>query len=167
MKLVDISIKKPISVIVGVFMLALFGIISFFTIPIQLTPTVDKPKITVETRWAGASPYEIEREIVQEQEDVLKNVEGVVEMTSESYDGRGSIKLEFSPGTNIDSALLKVSNQLNQVPEYPLNADKPVISSVDIRANAMAWFILKPLPGNDIDINTLHDFADDNIKARF
>lgn len=167
MKLVDISIKKPISVIVGVFMLALFGIISFFTIPIQLTPTVDKPKITVETRWSGASPYEIEREIVQEQEDVLKNVEGVVEMTSESYDGRGSIKLEFSPGTNIDSALLKVSNQLNQVPEYPLNADKPVISSVDIRANAMAWFILKPLPGNDIDINTLHDFADDNIKSRF
>ncbi len=167
MKLVDISIQKPISVIVGIFMLTLFGVISFFKIPVQLTPTVDKPKITVETRWAGASPYEIEREIVQEQEDVLKNVEGVAEMKSESFDGRGNITLEFPAGTNLDSALLKVSNQLNQVPEYPVNADKPVITSVDIRANAMAWFILKPLPGNKIDVHTLYDFADDNIKSRF
>ncbi|MGR3219795.1 MAG: efflux RND transporter permease subunit [Candidatus Anammoxibacter sp.] len=167
MKLVETSIKKPISVIVGILMLSLFGIIAIFKIPIQLTPTVDKPKITVDTRWEGASPYEIEREIIQEQEDVLKNVEGVAEMTSESYDGRGSIILEFRTGTDIDSALLKVSNQLNRVPEYPPNADKPVISSVDIRSNAMAWFILKPLPDNDIDINTLHDFADDFIKARF
>ena len=167
MKLVDISIKKPISVTVGVLMLLLFGTISIFNIPIQLTPTIDKPKITVDTRWAGASPYEIEREIIQEQEDVLKNVEGVSEMKSESFDGRGSIILEFHTGTDLDSALLKVSNQLNQVPEYPVNADKPVISSVDIRSNAMAWFILKPLPGNDIEINTLYDFADDYIKSRF
>ncbi|MGR3318041.1 MAG: efflux RND transporter permease subunit [Candidatus Anammoxibacter sp.] len=167
MKLVDISIKKPISVIVGILMLSLFGVIAIFKIPIQLTPTVDKPKITVDTRWEGASPYEIEREIIQEQEDVLKNVEGVSEMKSESYDGRGSIIMEFQTGTDIDSALLKVSNQLNQVPEYPPNADKPVITSVDIRSNAMAWFILKPLPGNDVNINTLHDFADDYIKARF
>ena len=167
MKLVDISIKKPISVIVGILMISLFGIISFFKIPIQLTPTVDKPQITVDTRWEGASPYEIEREIIQEQEDVLKNVEGVSEMKSESYDGRGSIILEFQTGTDIDSALLKVSNQLNQVPEYPPNADNPVITSVDIRSNAMAWFILKPLPGNDLNINTLYDFADDYIKSRF
>lgn len=167
MKLVDISIKKPISVIVGILMLSLFGAIAFFKIPIQLTPTVDKPKITVDTRWQGASPYEIEREIVQEQEDVLKNVEGVSSMKSESYNGRGSITLEFQTGTNIDSALLKVSNQLNQVPEYPPNSDKPVITSVDIRANAMAWFILKPLDGNEIDVNTLYDFADDYIKSRF
>lgn len=167
MKLIETSIKKPISVIVGVFMLALFGVISFFQIPVQLTPTIEKPKITVETRWPGASPYEIEREIIQEQEDVLKNVEGVSEMKSESFDSRGSVSLEFPPGTNLDAALLKVSNQLNQVPEYPVNADKPVITSVDIRANAMAWFILKPLLGSDIDINTMYDFADDNIKSRF
>ncbi|MGR3177607.1 MAG: efflux RND transporter permease subunit [Candidatus Anammoxibacter sp.] len=167
MKLVATSIKRPISVIVGILMLSLFGVISIFKIPIQLTPNVDKPKVTVDTRWEGASPYEIEREIIQEQEDVLKNVEGVSEMKSESYDGRGSIILEFQTGTDIDSALLKVSNQLNQVPEYPPNADKPVITSVDIRSNAMAWFILKPLPGNDVNINTLHDFADDYIKARF
>lgn len=148
-------------------MLALFGVISVFRIPVQLTPTIEKHKITVDTRWAGASPYEIEREIIQEQEDVLKNVEGVSEMKSESYNGRGSIILEFPAGTDIDSALLKVSNQLNQVPEYPTNADKPVITSTDIRSNAMAWFILKPLPGNDVDINTLYDFTDDYIKARF
>lgn len=167
MKLVDISIKKPISVIVGVLFVVLFGLISAFRIPVQLTPTIERPRITVETRWEGASPHEIEREIIEEQEDVLKNVAGVLSMKSESLDARGSIILEFPPGTNIDTSLLEVSNRLNQVPEYPPDADKPVITSVDIRSNAMAWFVLKPLPGNDIDINTLHDFAEDYIKSRF
>ena len=70
---------------------------------------------------------EIEREIVEEQEEQLKGVEGVDSITSESQDSLGRIILEFPPGTDMDSALIRVSNRLEQVPEYPENADKPVI----------------------------------------
>jgi HAE1 family hydrophobic/amphiphilic exporter-1 len=167
MKLVDTSIKKPVSVAVGVIFIILFGFISLFKIPVQLTPDVEKPRITVDTTWQGASPQEVETEIVRRQEDELKTVEGVVEMTSESSDGRGTVVLEFLIGTDIDAALVDVSNKLNQVREFPDDADRPVISSVDVRGSAMAWFILKPAPGNDVDINIFHDFADDFIKPRF
>jgi HAE1 family hydrophobic/amphiphilic exporter-1 len=167
MKLVDTSIKKPVSVAVGVIFVILFGFISLFKIPVQLTPDVEKPRITVDTKWEGASPQEVETEIVRRQEDELKTVEGVVEMTSESSDGSGTVVLEFLVGTDIDAALVDVSNKLNQVREFPEDADRPVISSVDVRGSAMAWFILKPLPGNDADINIYHDFADDFIKPRF
>lgn len=167
MKLVDTSIKKPVSVIVGVLFVILFGSISLFKIPVQLTPDVEKPRITVDTRWEGSSPQEVETEIVRRQEDELKTVEGLAEMTSESSDGSGTVVLEFLIGTDIDASLVDVSNKLNQVREFPDDADRPVISSVDVRGSAMAWFILKPAPGNDIDINIFHDFADDFIKPRF
>jgi HAE1 family hydrophobic/amphiphilic exporter-1 len=166
MQLVATSIRKPVSVTVGVLLIALFGMISFYRIPIQLTPTVDRPRITVETTWRGASPQEVESEIVHEQEDQLKSLDQLIRMTSESKDGTGSVILEFEVGTDIDAALLKVSNKLNQVAEYPAEADRPVISNVDIRANAIAWFILRPKSGNPVDIYHLRDFTEDFIKPR-
>ena len=107
MKIVDESIKHPVSVIVGIIFIILFGIISLIKLPVQLTPDVEKPRITVDTTWIGGSPQEVESEIVRKQEDELKSVEGLVEMTSESADGSGSIILEFGLGTDLDAALLK------------------------------------------------------------
>ncbi len=167
MKLVNTAINKPVSVAVGVLFVVLFGTISLFKIPVQLTPDVEKPRITVRTTWQGASPQEVETEIIREQEDELKTVQGLVEMTSESADGSGSIVLEFTVGTDINAALVDVSNKLNQVREYPDDADRPVISSVDVTGSAIAWFILKPLPGNERDISEYFDFTDDFIKPRF
>lgn len=167
MKLVDTSIKKPVSVAVGVIFVILFGFIALFNIPVQLTPDVDKPTITVSTFWQGASPQEVETEIIREQEDELKTLDNLVEMTSESQDSNGNIVLEFDIGTDIDAAVVDVSNKLNQVEEYPNDVDQPVISTTDVGASAMAWFILKPKEGNDVDIYQYHDFAEDFIKPRF
>jgi len=64
---IQFAIKKPVTIIVGVILLTLFGMISIFRLPIQLTPDVDKPEITITTTWEGASPQEIEREIIEEQ----------------------------------------------------------------------------------------------------
>ena len=72
--------------IVGVFFIALFGILSLLKIPVQLTPDVTRPQITVTTIWPGASPQEVEREIIEEQEEYLKSVEGLTRLTSESMD---------------------------------------------------------------------------------
>ena len=129
MKIVDSAIKRPVSVIVGVLFIALFGLLSLFRIPVQLTPDVDRPIITVTTAWPGASPEEIEQEIIQRQEEQLKSVEGLVQMTSDSNDSRGVVTLEFSVGIDPDAVLLKVSNKLNQVFGYPLDAERPVLSA--------------------------------------
>ncbi|GIW94261.1 MAG: acriflavine resistance protein B [Pirellulaceae bacterium] len=135
-------VHNPIKVAVGVLLVALFGAVSLVKMPVQLTPEVQRPTITVETRWPGASPHEIEREIIQEQEEQLKSVEGLRKMSSESMDSVGRITLEFAVGTNMDEALLKVSNRLQQVPEYPEDADEPVISASSQSDRPIAWFIL-------------------------
>lgn len=166
MKLVDTAIKKPVTVTVGVILLVLFGLISLFRIPIQLTPNVDLPEISVETRWRGASPLEVEREIVDIQEEELKNLEGLDEIKSESRDGMAYINLMFEIGTNIDEALLRVSNKLDQVKKYPDNAEKPLIKSGGRHENAIAWMILRSLDGYKGSLKHEYDFIDKHVKPR-
>ena len=167
MKLVEAAIENPITVIVGVILLVMFGFISLLRIPVQLTPNVDKAEITVNTVWSGGSPQEVEREIVDEQEDVLKSVEGLIEMKSESFYGRGRVTLKFQVGTDPDAALLKASNNLNQVPEYPNEAEEPVLVSSGSEQNAIAWIVLERLSGDNTGIATLYQFVKDYVKPRF
>ncbi|MDL1967545.1 MAG: efflux RND transporter permease subunit, partial [Deltaproteobacteria bacterium] len=166
MKLVEISIKKPVTVTVGAILLILFGFISLFRIPIQLTPNVDLPEISVETIWRGASPLEVEREIIDAQEEELKNLEGLEEMNSESLDGQAYINLMFEIGTDTDEALLRVSNKLEQVKKYPDNVEKPTIKSGGRHEQAIAWIILRSLEGYKGALKQEYDFIDEHIKPR-
>ncbi len=166
MNLVESSIKYPVSVAVGVIIVVLFGAIAFFRVPVQLTPEVEEVEITVETLWPGASPQEVEREIVDEQEEQLKGIEGLVEMKSESFDSRGRVILKFQQGTGEDAALLRVSNRLNQVPEYPDEAKEPVIISTGSGQDAIAWFVFRRTSGDPSEVFFERDFVEDNIKPR-
>jgi len=145
---IEAFVRHPVKVSVGVLLVALFGAISLVLMPMQLTPEVQTPTITVETQWRGASPQEVEREIVQPQEEQLQSVEGLVKMWSESMDSMGRITLEFRVGLNMEEALLKVNSRLQQVSEYPLDADEPVLSTANSSDRPIAWFILSPrVPG--------------------
>ena len=77
MNFVQFAIRNPVTTTVGVLFIVLFGVVSLNRLPVQLTPDVTKHEITVDTRWSGASPKEVEREIVDEQEEQLKGVEGL------------------------------------------------------------------------------------------
>ena len=150
MNLIEAFIRNPVKIAVGVLVVALFGTIALLRMPMQLTPEVQVPTITVETRWPGASPQEVEREIVHEQEEQLKAVEGVTKMSSESFDSQGRITLEFAVGTDISEALLKVNTRLQQVPQYPVDADEPVITSANSNDSPIAWFNLsQPNPSDE------------------
>ena len=102
MDVIKYSIEKPVAITVGVILVILFGIIGLSKMPYQLTPTVTEPEITVTTAWPGSTPYEIEREIIEEQEKVLKGIPSLIEMESSSFNGQGTITLRFKVGTEVD-----------------------------------------------------------------
>lgn len=137
------AIARPVSVISTVILVLFFGALSVFELPIQLTPDIARPTINVATNWLGASPIEVESEILEPQEDVLKRVPGLVEMESTARLGRGDITLEFEVGTNTDQALVRVSNQLGQVPRYPENVDQPVITTSNAAGPPLAVIIVR------------------------
>ncbi|WP_164100482.1 efflux RND transporter permease subunit [Candidatus Laterigemmans baculatus] len=152
MHLIQAFVGNPIKVSVGALMLSLFGMIALARMPMQLIPEVQTPTITIETRWPGASPQEVEREIIQEQEEQLKSVEGVTKMTSESQDSLGTITMEFFVGANMEESLLKVNSRLQQVSEYPVEADEPVLSTSSSSDSPIAWFILSPIAPSEAEI---------------
>ena len=146
---IEAFVRNPVKISVGVLIVALFGLIAMMRMPMQLTPEVQIPTITISTRWPGASPPELEQEIGQQQEEFLQSVEGVTKLTSESMDSVGNITLEFLVGTDMDEALLKVNSRLQQVSEYPIDADEPVISTANSSDRPIAWFILSAKPFGD------------------
>lgn len=155
MDLIKFSIENPVKLTVGVILSLLFGVIAYLATPVQLTPDVTEPELTITTLWPGASAQEVEREIIDEQEEQLKSVEGMDEFKSESSDSMGTITMRFAVGTDIADARARVAEKLNQVPNYPDDAREPVISTVNANVNAIAWFILKPIPPTREDLNNL------------
>src|SRR5258705_10021806 len=140
--MIQTFVQNPVKVTVGVILILLFGILAMFRMPMQLTPEVEIPTLTIETAWPGASPQEVEQEIVQEQEEQLKSVEGVRKISSESMDSMGRVTLEFPVGTDMREAMIKVNTKLAQVPDYPEDAKEPVINTSNAADRPIAWFIL-------------------------
>ncbi|MFQ5589601.1 MAG: efflux RND transporter permease subunit [Phycisphaerae bacterium] len=163
MGVIRYAVDNPVKMAVGVILLVLFGTLSLFRIPIQLTPDVDKPVITVTTVWPGASPQEVESEIVDRQEEKLKNVTNLEKMTSTSREGVASIELEFPVDIDKNIAYRDVSDKLRQVSGYPEEVDEPIISATDDdMANTIAWMILSSQTGEDI--GHLKTFVEDQVK---
>jgi len=146
MSIISNSVEHPIKVYAAMILIVLFGLIALATMPIQLVPEVSTPTLTVTTMWPGATPQEIETEIIQEQEEALQGVEGVTKMTSESKDSSGVITLEFPVGTSLDAAITLVNSRLQQVKSYPENSDRPVISTANASDSPIAWFVLTQAP---------------------
>src|SRR4030095_9565952 len=105
MNLIRLAIQQPVTVAVGVIVLIMAGLVAVMRIPIQLTPTVEDTIISVATTWEGASPAQIEKQIVDKQEEKRQGVSTLRNMTSESQQGMGRIRLEFNVGTPTDTAL--------------------------------------------------------------
>ncbi|MBI05593.1 MAG: acriflavin resistance protein [Rhodospirillaceae bacterium] len=166
MNLIRIAIERPIAVIAAVLMILLFGFVALRVIPIQLTPDVRKPVLTIDTDWYGAAPAEVEREVTNRQEEVLKGLEGLSRMVSQSQDNNSEITLEFKVGQNMDRALLLVANRLDRVSGYPEETDEPTIRTASAEDQAIAWFIIQREEGNTQPIHEYGDFIENVVKER-
>lgn len=164
MDIVRLMIRQPVTVAVGVILIVISGILAVQRIPVQLTPNVEDTIIAVTTFWEGASPEEIEQEIVNEQEEKLQGIANLRAMTSFSRQNEGTIRLEFGVGTPKEVALREVSDKLREVPDYPDNADEPVVEASDPESrDYIAWIVLGTTDP-EFDVRTLFDFTEDRVK---
>ncbi|WP_286262176.1 efflux RND transporter permease subunit [Thalassotalea atypica] len=162
------AVNRGILVAVVVLITTILGIVAALTIPVQMIPDLEVRTITVQTGWPGATPQDVEKEILIEQERYLRSLSNLKRMVSYANMGSARIELEFPFGTNSNDALLRVNNALSQVPSYPENVDQPRLYSSSFSGNAFMYFVLKPQPGNplDLDVDLLRDYANDFIRPR-
>ncbi|MCP3952052.1 MAG: efflux RND transporter permease subunit, partial [Desulfobacterales bacterium] len=111
-----------------------------------------------------ATPYEVEKDIVEEQESVLKGIQRLTVMESSSYNSRADVTLTFEVGTDLNAALLAVSNKLNEVRQYPENVQKPVIEASGAQSSPVIWMVIKTTSGDPERINTFRTFFKNEVR---
>ncbi|WP_299593261.1 efflux RND transporter permease subunit [uncultured Microbulbifer sp.] len=161
-------IKNGILVTVSVLIIAILGLVAAFRIPVQMIPDLEVRTISIRTSWPGATPQDIEKEILIEQEEYLRNIPYLQELQSTADLGSADIELEFPFGVDILETQIRVNNALTQVPSYPENVDEPRVYATSFSSNAFMYYRVAPLPGNprELDMDMLRDYVEDNVRPR-
>lgn len=155
-----------VAVIVAI--VCILGIVGSLKIPVQMIPDLEVRTITVRTGWAGATPQDVEKEILIEQERYLRSLPNLKRMMSYASMGSARIELEFPFGVDVNDAMINVNNALSQVSSYPDNVDQPRLISSSFSSNAFMYFSLKPEKGNPLglDMDMMRDYAEDFVRPR-
>ncbi len=154
------AITHPIAVLAIVLAMILFGLASLQNIPIQMTPDIDKPVLQVRVSWPGASPKDVEQEVVLRLERELTSLSGVQSVESDSRRGRARVTLTYGVGQDMDAALVKLLGQLARVSGLPKGSKSPEIRTSNSEDSPIARMALVAKDGVDIDIDTLSEFVD-------
>lgn len=166
--MIEAVIKHKHVTIVAILILCLLGITAAMRIPVQMIPDLEVRTISVQTQWPGATPQDIEKEILIEQEEFLRTVPNLQRMESSASNGEASIELDFPFGVDVTETLILVNNALSQVPDYPENVDEPRIFSASFSSNAFMYFRVAPIEDNPKNINMImmRDYIEDNVRPR-
>lgn len=125
MKLTEKSLKNPAAVIVIAAMALVLGAVMLTKLPVQLFPAIERPQLAVQVFWRGASPSEIESEIIEPIEEVMQGIPALEEMRTFSNNSFGFVSLEFALEADMDRTLIDVISRINRLPPLPADADRP------------------------------------------
>jgi HAE1 family hydrophobic/amphiphilic exporter-1 len=130
MKIVDLSIRRPVTVLIFSTAAVVFGFVAFGKLAVNLLPDITYPSLTVRTTWEGTAPAEVETLLTRPVENAVGVVNNVVRVSSSSRADLSEVTLEFAWGTDMDFAALDVRDRLDRV-ELPPEAEAPVLLRYD------------------------------------
>jgi multidrug efflux pump subunit AcrB len=161
-------VRHGILVTVITLIIAVLGVLAAARIPVQMIPDLEVRTISVITSWPGATPQDVEKEILIEQEEYLRTIPGLARLEASASSGRAEIEMDFPFGVDITETLIRVNNALNQVPSYPLNVDEPRVFASSFSSNAFMFMRVSPVEGNprSLDMDMMLDFVEDNVLPR-
>ena len=159
------SLKNPAGIAVAVAVILFFGAYSLTKLPVQLFPDIENPRISIQTGWRAASPREIESEIIEPIESVLRGLPGLKEMGAFANAGNAWINLEFGLETDMQRTLIDVISRMNRLDPLPRDATQPTIMMGGGQGDtpALTYFFLQLLPGTEGHISDYLQLVDDVI----
>ena len=155
------SVKKPFTVLVAVIMVLMLGFVSISNMQTNLLPDVNTPYLMVVTVYPGASPERVESEVSDVMENALGTVAGVESITATSAENYSLLLMHFAEGTDMNSALVKVSNKVDQTTSsLPSSCLSPSIIEYSLNMNA---FMTVAVSREGSDVYDLSDFVSDTL----
>ena len=133
MKITELSIKRPVYVIVLFLLLTVLGYLSYKSLSAELMPKFTPPVLNVQIIYPGASPSEVENSLTRKAEDALSSMEGIDQLQSYSFEGMSMLIVSFTYGTDIDKAITDAQNLLSaKRAELPRDILSPTISKISV-----------------------------------
>lgn len=163
MKIVNFSIKRPVSVIIIVAVIMLLGFVSFSKTSVDLLPDMNYPMAVVITSYSGAGPEEVESQVTKTLEGSLNSLSNISEIQSTSSEGSSMIMVMFDWDTNMDSAMLDIRENISFVESFlPEGAGKPMVIKMD--PNMMPILQIGVSGGENLE--QVQDIAENIIEPR-
>ena len=163
--LIKLAIERPVAVMAVMILTVMFGVVSSQIIPIQMSPDIEKPILQVRINWSGASPEDVDREIVSRLETELSGLSGVEDINSRSDTGRARVTLTYSVGTDMDKALTMLLSELSGITDLPDEASAPSVRTSNSDDSPIARLALTATEQSDVDVEQLGNFLEDGIVA--
>lgn len=153
------SVKRPYTVFVGIIALLVFGFVTFTRLSTDLLPEMELPYVIVVTTYPGAAPERVENQVTEVLESSLGTINGVENLISTSSENFSMVMLEFSEGTNMDSAMVDLSTAIDQL-TLPDNCGTPMLMEVSMD---MMPTMEVTVDYDDMDIYELSEFAEETL----
>jgi len=126
------SVKQPYTVLVGVVLVIVLGIVSFTKMTTDLLPDMSLPYVIVVTTDMGASPEEVEKEVTAPIEAAMATTSNIKNVSSTSSDSVSMVILEYEQDTSMDSIIIEIQQSLDQLQgSFPDTVTAPIIMQID------------------------------------
>lgn len=164
MKIVDLSVDRPVAILMVIFVIMFLGAIALYFLPLEMIPDISFPVLTVVTRYSGVAPEDIENTVTKPIEDVVSTVSGVKNVTSTSSEGASSIRVEFEWGTNLDFAAQDIRDRIDMISKFlPEDIERPVVMKFDPSMMPVLAYGITSTKMTPIE---LRKYTDDVIKPQ-
>ncbi|MGL5125372.1 MAG: efflux RND transporter permease subunit [Fusobacteriaceae bacterium] len=163
MTLAGISIRRPVATTMFMISMIFIGFVALLTLKTELLPNINIPIVTIETKWSGAVPEDVESQITKKIEDVLPSVDGIKRIRSTSAFATSIIVVEFDYGADIDVKKGDIQKEIDTIKgDLPGSSDDPVVKKKQAGMGVLTMQLIASGP-NLVELNT---YVDEFIKPR-
>ena len=165
MYLTDLSIKRPVVATVMSLILVIFGLVVFNEIPTDELPDVERPIVTIQTNYQGASAEIVDTQITQKIEDRVGGTPGLINIESMSEDGSSRIEMTFKSDLDLDNVANDVRSFVARVvDELPEEASAPEVYKQSAGFRTTMWMSFSSDFMSDMELT---DYADRYLTDYF
>ena len=162
--MIELFVKRPAMTIILVTFFVVLGIVSYSNLFVELMPKIDFPLVTVKVEYPGATPFEVETQVVKKIEDVVSELSEIKKLYSRSYESYGFVIIEFNLGVNANIKSIEAKDKIEAIlNDLPKNAKKPLVERFDPFATPVVELVLS---SDKFDARTLYEYADKKLKNR-
>ncbi|MDR2933657.1 MAG: efflux RND transporter permease subunit, partial [Rickettsiales bacterium] len=161
--MIETFVKRHVTTLMFVVFLIIMGLVALMDLNVEKDPQIDYPVVVVTATYPGASPDEVQKELLEEIEEVISEVSEIKKMNSRAYENFGMIMLEFNLEADANIKAIEVKDKVEGIlNDLPANAERPIIEKFDVFGDPVLELSLK---SDKHDGKYLYNFADNKLKG--